>query len=66
LNKNQYNRSNLFLVRLWAGNTDSDSGKVEWGGKVQRVVDGESHQFSNLQELANLLEALASTNQKKQ
>jgi len=53
-------------VRLWAGNTDSDSGKVEWGGKVQRVVDGESHQFSNLQELANLLEALASTNQKKQ
>lgn len=57
----RYNRSNLFLVRLWLrndGNTNSDSSKVEWCGKLQRVVDGEAHQFTNLQELVALLETM--------
>lgn len=52
-------RTNLFLVRIWAedagdkgGNTSS---KTDWQGKVQRVIDGESHPFSSLQDLLDLL-----------
>lgn len=60
-------RTNLFLLRVWtedagdsasdgSGNAaGSDSGKAEWHGKVQRVVDGESHQFNNWQDLIDLL-----------
>lgn len=64
--KRPYNRSNLFLVRVWARNYQSEnaaSGRVEWSGKVQRVVDGESHQFTNLQELVDLLEVMILVNQ---
>jgi hypothetical protein len=49
---------------LWSrnpGNADGENSKVEWRGKVQRVVDGESHQFINLQELVELLETMVST-----
>lgn len=59
-----HNRSNLFLVRMWPGRDNggenNNSSKAEWSGKVQRVVDGESHQFTNLQGLVDLLEAMAS------
>ena len=54
-------RTNLFLVRVWAecGEDESEdstgSGEVEWHGKVQRVIDGEAHQFANLQSLPDLL-----------
>jgi hypothetical protein len=55
--------ANLYLVRLWAQDQDiegdaSDSatpGSANWQGRVQRVIDGESHQFDNLQGLVDLL-----------
>lgn len=30
----------------------------EWGGKVQRVVDGETHQFQNWEALVDTLRAM--------
>ena len=61
-------RADLFLVRVWRedaedgqdnaheGVSGSDgSGKTKWCGRVQRVVDGESHQFSSWQGLTDLL-----------
>lgn len=39
---------------------DSGDGKIEWRGSVQRVVDGESHQFSGWQGLTDLLLAMVS------
>ena len=50
--RQHYKRADLFLVRLWSKESDDgsnaggDSGQVEWQGKVQRVVDGEAHQFT--------------------
>lgn len=64
-------RVDLFLVRVWCENpweVEYDSGQkqmaasydcgdgiVEWRGSVQRVVDGESHQFKGWQGLTDLL-----------
>lgn len=56
-----YRRSDLFLVRLWSEEDADGSGKVEWHGKVQRVVDGESHQFREWQDLTDLLRAMLQT-----
>ena len=62
----QYKRADLFLVRVWThdtgeGDNEGDGRyKVECQGKVQRVVDGESHQFDNLQALADTLLAMLS------
>ncbi len=53
-------RSNLFLVRLWEEETEE--GEREWCGKVQRVVDGESHQFRDWQGLVELLLVMLSGN----
>ncbi len=53
--RHQPRRSDLFLVRLWAEDAADGSGKVEWRGKVQRVVDGESRQFSGWQDLVDVL-----------
>ncbi len=63
LAQHPYNRSNLFLVRVWSISNDGesdDNDKIEWGGKIQRVVNGEAHQFTSLQGLMELLEAMAS------
>jgi hypothetical protein len=56
----RYRRSDLFLVRLWTEDADDDGGQVQWRGKVQRVVDGEAHQFSDWQGLSELLMAMLS------
>ncbi|MEO8288466.1 MAG: hypothetical protein ABI670_18730 [Chloroflexota bacterium] len=48
----------MFLVRVRTGKDRIGIGKVEWRGKVQRVVDGESHQFTSLQELMDLLQTM--------
>ena len=72
-------RVDLFLVRVWredsseieynadqiqsAGTDDSGGGIIEWRGSVQRVVDGESHQFSGWQGLTDLLLAMVSNKQ---
>ncbi len=58
-----YNRSNLFLVRVWLrnnGSADLDSSKAKWCGSIRRIVDGEAHQFSDWQGLVDLLEAMVS------
>jgi hypothetical protein len=66
-----YKRGDLFLVRLWStdnndgGTADSDRDRVEWHGKVQRVVDGEAHLFTSLQDLTDrLLAMLADHNER--
>lgn len=58
----QYRPSDLFLVRMWAEESDDGTNKVEWHGKVQRVVDGEFHGFSDWQGLVDLLMAMLSPN----
>ena len=56
-----YKRTDLFLVRLWpkesadGSKAGNDSGQVEWHGRVQRVVDGESHLFRSLPGLVDVL-----------
>jgi len=61
--RNHLRRSNLFLLRVWP-EEDSDAPDAEevvrWRGKVQRVVDGESHQFSDWEGLTSLLLAMLS------
>ncbi len=46
-------RSHLFLVRVRLKRVGD--GETECHGKVQRVVDGESHQFDSWQALVDLL-----------
>lgn len=56
----RYRRANLFLLRLWLEDAMDSTGKIEWRGKVQRVVDGESHHFSDWQGLNEWLMAMLS------
>ena len=58
----QQGHSDLFLVRVWVEGAGDGSGRVEWCGKVQRVVDGESHRFVGWQDLVDLLVAMLSKN----
>ena len=47
-------RTELFLVRVWTRSSDDGSGDIEdieWEGKVQRVTNGETHEFSSWQSL---------------
>jgi hypothetical protein len=58
-------RTDLFLIRMWTTEERDVSGGseksgTEWRGKVQRVVDGESHQFDGWQGLADLLAEMLS------
>ena len=53
-------RTNLFLVRLWTHDAPDGSGNTECTGKVQRVIDGESHQFDDWRGLMDLLLTMAS------
>ena len=59
-----HRRSNLFLVRVWTDEeSDEDEevvGEKEWHGRVQRVIDGESHRFENLQGLVKMLREMLS------
>ena len=64
-------RTNLFLVRIWGGGAmgegaiaDMAAGEhLEWQGMVQRVVDGESHRFENMQDLVALLREMLSNSE---
>lgn len=56
----RYRRSDLFLVRLAAKEATDGSGQIEWHGKVQRAVDGESHPFQSLAALMDLLQQMVS------
>ncbi len=53
-------RSDLFLVRMWLEDALDSGDKAGWHGKVQRVVDGEAHQFDTWQELVNALQGMLS------
>ena len=51
-------QTDLFLVRVWLGEpTPGSISSVtgEWHGRVQRVVDGESHQFEDWKGLVEVL-----------
>jgi hypothetical protein len=62
----RYKGSNLYLVRLWAKDADKNSNNsVEWRGRVQRVVDGESHEFKSLHDLVDLLSVMLSNNERR-
>ena len=67
--RRSYRRSDLFLVRLWAeeaGDAVGSAGSnLEWRGKVQRVTDGESHQFNDWQNLAEVLLAMLSKKEER-
>ena len=56
--RDRYKRSGLFLVRMWTEEAEDGTGQVECRGKVQRVVDGESHQFNDGPDLLKLLVAM--------
>jgi len=64
--RRSYKRSDLFLLRMWSEEVDEShapgEGQTEmrWRGRVQRVVDGESHQFHDWQDLLNLLALMLS------
>jgi hypothetical protein len=52
----QFHRpSQLFLVRLWLGEKEADEAPIEWYGKVQHVVTGESYHFHSSSELIETL-----------
>ena len=67
----QYKRTDLFLVRLWPKESEdeskagNDSGQVEWHGKVQRVVDGETHPFRSLPGLVDMLLVMLGNNKER-
>ena len=56
--RRHYKRSDLFLVRVWEEASDDGTGKPEWHGKVQRVVDGEVHQFAGWADLTEALQSM--------
>ena len=56
--RRRYSRSDLFLVRIWFEDRGDGSGHPERRGRVQRVVDGETHQFADWTTLIELLVAM--------
>jgi hypothetical protein len=60
--RQRYGRSDLFLVRVYAGEADAGdhgaSARAECRGRVQRVVDGETRLFSSWQGLMDTLQEM--------
>ena len=54
----RYKRANLFLLRMWPEEAADGSGQFEWHGKVQRVANGESQEFSSWQSLTESLRSM--------
>lgn len=54
---NDLDRSQLFLVRLWA-EKGSDNEEKEWHGRVQHIVSGEAHTFHDWPTLVDFLRAM--------
>jgi hypothetical protein len=54
------NRSGLFLVRVWTVDANGEPGKRLFRGRVQRVVDGKSQRFDDLQTLGSVVLAMLS------
>jgi hypothetical protein len=53
-------RSDLFLLRLWSEAREGEQREPTWHGKIQRVVDGETRQFSDWDALLAILAAMLS------
>ncbi|MEO8284808.1 MAG: hypothetical protein ABI670_00030 [Chloroflexota bacterium] len=52
--RHRTNRNDLFLVRFWLEDMSSESeGPHRWGGRIQRAVSGESHEFNDWDALVN-------------
>ena len=56
-------RTELFLVRVWlssagGGKPHPGASADRWKGRVQRVVDGEAHEFDDWQGLTDALAAM--------
>jgi hypothetical protein len=47
--------SQLFLLRIWLGETGESKGSEDWNGKVQHTVTGEAHYFHGCSELVRVL-----------
>ncbi len=57
--KHRTNRNDLFLVRFWLQDMSSQpEGQIQWGGRVQRAVSGESHEFNDWDGLVKALRAM--------
>ncbi len=57
--KHHTTRNDLFLVRFWLQDTSSEpEGQSRWGGRVQRAVSGESHEFNDWNALVEALRAM--------
>ncbi len=65
-NHRQNRRSELFLVRVWMVEVNTESAEVAWHGKVQRITDGEVHQWHSWQELMDWLLAMLSKQEGKE
>ncbi len=61
--RRNYTQSVLLLVRLRLKGAGTE--QVEWRGKVQRVIDGESHEFNSLQALIDVLQAMLLQNERR-
>jgi hypothetical protein len=58
--KHRTTRNDLFLVRFWLEEDMSSEvdGQSGWGGRVQRAVSGESHEFNDWDALVKVLRAM--------
>ena len=57
--KHRTNRNDLFLVRFWLQDMSSQpEGQSQWGGRVQRAVSGESHEFNDWEALVKVLRTM--------
>jgi hypothetical protein len=57
--KHRTNRNDLFLVRFWLQDRNSQpEGQIQWGGRVQRAVSGESHEFNDWDALVKALRTM--------
>ncbi len=56
--------TDLFIVRVWTQYPDGQPGTTGdgtgWGGKVQRIVDGEAREFKDWEALIDALQAMLS------
>ena len=55
-------RTDLFLVRVWE---ESNDGRTEWSGKVQRPTSGETYYFRDWPALLDLLAAMLPAERKE-